>query len=148
MTRAAPLGAVRYALAAVKGVGPQAMQAIVAERTTGGPFKDLADFARRVDPKAVNKRMMEALAKAGAFDELNPNRAQLFAGIELLLRHAGVAGGGAHLAAGQPVRRRRAGAHRTAQRLRLGAGASGCTTSSRRSASTSRRIRSTSMPKC
>jgi DNA polymerase-3 subunit alpha len=87
----APLGAVRYALAAVKGVGPQAMHALIEERARGGRFADLMDFARRVDPKAVNKRMLEALVKAGAFDALNRNRAQSFAAIEMLLRHAGAA---------------------------------------------------------
>jgi DNA polymerase III subunit alpha len=86
----APHGAVRYALAAVKGVGPHAMQAIVAERERAA-FTDLFDFARRVDPKSVNKRMLEALVKAGAFDVLNNNRAQSFAAIETLLRHAGAA---------------------------------------------------------
>src|SRR5262249_46144679 len=87
----APQGAVRYALAAVKGVGPHAMADLVAGRGKDGAFRDLWDFARRVDPKTVNKRMLEALVKAGAFDALNGNRAQSFAAIEMLLRHAGAA---------------------------------------------------------
>ncbi len=66
-----------YALAAVKGVGRQAMDHVVAIRNKGGPFQTLADFARRVDPKLVNKRAFESLARAGAFDALNPNRRQL-----------------------------------------------------------------------
>ena len=81
-------GAVRYALAAVKGVGQAAMEALVAERRANGPFRDLGDFARRLDPKQVNKRLLEQLAKAGALDALEPNRARAFAVIELLLAEA------------------------------------------------------------
>jgi DNA polymerase-3 subunit alpha len=66
-----------YALAAVKGVGRQAMDHVVVIRNADGPFKSIADFARRVDPKLVNKRAFESLARAGAFDALNPNRKQL-----------------------------------------------------------------------
>ena len=83
--------AVRYALAAVKGVGGQAMSDLVAERTAGGRFKDLIDFAHRLDAKSFNRRQFENLAKAGAFDTLNPNRAQTFTAAELLLRHASLA---------------------------------------------------------
>jgi DNA polymerase III subunit alpha len=81
-------GAVRYALAAARGVGIAAMQAVVAERDRSGPFKDLTDFARRMDTKQVNKRQLEALVKAGAFDGLEPNRARAFASIETMLRFA------------------------------------------------------------
>jgi len=80
--------AIRYALAAVKGVGAQAMGDLVAERTANGKFKDLFDFARRLDARSFNKRQFENLAKAGAFECLNPNRAQSFAAAELLLRQA------------------------------------------------------------
>ena len=66
-----------YALAAVKGVGRQAMDHVVEIRTAGGPFKSISDFARRVDPKLVNKRAFENLVRAGAFDGLNKNRRQL-----------------------------------------------------------------------
>jgi DNA polymerase-3 subunit alpha len=66
-----------YALAAVKGVGRQAMDHVVEVRHTGGKFKSLSDFARRVDPRLVNKRAFENLVRAGAFDSLNPNRRQL-----------------------------------------------------------------------
>ena len=83
--------AIRYALAAVKGVGAQAMRAVVAERDANGPFKHLFDFARRLDLKTFNKRQFENLAKAGAFDSLNRNRAQTCAAAELLLRHASAA---------------------------------------------------------
>jgi len=66
-----------YALAAVKGVGKQAMDHVVEARIAGGKFKSLSDFARRVDPRLVNKRAFENLARAGAFDSLNPNRRQV-----------------------------------------------------------------------
>ncbi|MDE1969097.1 MAG: DNA polymerase III subunit alpha, partial [Alphaproteobacteria bacterium] len=84
-------GAIRYALAAVKGVGSAAMRQVVAERAAHGSFKDLFDFAARIDPKHFNKRQFESLVKAGAFDAIAPNRAQAFAAIELLLRHANAA---------------------------------------------------------
>ena len=64
--------AVRYALAAVKGVGAQAMEALVAERQKNGPYRDLFDLAERLDTKQFNKRQFENLAKAGAFDSLMP----------------------------------------------------------------------------
>jgi DNA polymerase-3 subunit alpha len=83
--------AVRYALAAVKNVGDAAMRVLVAERETNGPFRDLFDFAERLDPRQVNKRQLENLTCAGAFDALNANRAQTFTAVELLLRHAGSA---------------------------------------------------------
>jgi DNA polymerase-3 subunit alpha len=83
--------AIRYALAAVKGVGGQAMAELVAERAARGRFKDLIDFTRRLDAKSFNRRQFESLAKAGAFDRLNPNRAQTFAATEQLLRQASLA---------------------------------------------------------
>jgi DNA polymerase-3 subunit alpha len=81
-------GCVRYALAAVRNVGLAAMEAVVAERNANGPFRSLFDFARRVDSKQVNKRQLENLAKAGAFDGLEPNRARVLAAIETILRLA------------------------------------------------------------
>jgi DNA polymerase III subunit alpha len=86
-----PKPAIRYALAAVKGVGAQAMSELVAERARGGRFKDLVDFARRVDARSFNRRQFENLAKAGAFDSLDPNRAQTFTAAEQLLRQASLA---------------------------------------------------------
>jgi DNA polymerase-3 subunit alpha len=83
--------AIRYALAAVKGVGAQAMRQLVEERATRGPFKDLFDLARRLDVRTFNRRQFECLAKAGAFDCLNRNRAQTFVACEMLLRHAAAA---------------------------------------------------------
>src|SRR5258708_33134036 len=73
-----------YALAALKGVGPQAIEMIVEERKKG-LFTSLADFAARVNPRAINKRVIESLAAAGAFDTLEPNRARVFAGAESIL---------------------------------------------------------------
>jgi DNA polymerase-3 subunit alpha len=83
--------AIRYALAAVKGVGAQAMRELVEERKAKGPFKDLFDLAHRLDVKSFNRRQFEALVKAGAIDGLNRNRAQSFAAAEMLLRHAATA---------------------------------------------------------
>jgi DNA polymerase-3 subunit alpha len=99
--------AIRYALAAIKGVGMAAMQGVVAAREgsaalvatfegTGveqsrpaskGPFRDLFDLSERVDARAVNRKQMENLTYAGAFDSLNRNRAQIIASIDTLLKH-------------------------------------------------------------
>ena len=80
--------AIRYALAAIKGVGQQAMAELVRERDKNGRFKDLFDLARRLDAKTFNRAQFESLAKAGALECLNPNRAQTFAAADLLLREA------------------------------------------------------------
>ncbi|MBI1180590.1 MAG: DNA polymerase III subunit alpha [Alphaproteobacteria bacterium] len=82
---------VRYALAAVKNVGAHAMESVVAERRTGGVYRDLGDLARRLDPRQVNKRQLENLVRSGALDGLNANRGQSFEAIETLLRHAAAA---------------------------------------------------------
>jgi DNA polymerase III subunit alpha len=74
-----------YALAALKGVGPQAIELIVEARKKGGPFTSLADFAARVNPRAINKRIIESLAAAGAFDGLDSNRARVFAGADAIV---------------------------------------------------------------
>jgi len=81
-------GAIVYALSAVKNVGEAAMALIAGARDAGGPFKDLMDFAERVDLKAVGKRAIENLAKAGAFDGLCASRAQALAAADLLLRYS------------------------------------------------------------
>ena len=70
-------GAISYALAAVRNVGKQAMHHLEEERKSNGPFKSVADFASRVSPKHVNKRAIENLACAGAFDGVDKNRARL-----------------------------------------------------------------------
>jgi DNA polymerase-3 subunit alpha len=82
---------IRYALAALKNVGGGAMAGVVKERTEGGPFQDIADFVHRLDTHLVNKRQLENLARAGAFDALEPNRRRLFEGVEVLMRHANAA---------------------------------------------------------
>ena len=84
-------GAIRYALAAVKNVGAQAMGLVVEERRQAGPFKSLGDFAQRADPRSLNKRQLENLVASGAFDGLEKNRARLYEGLETLLRHASAA---------------------------------------------------------
>ena len=81
-------GQVRYALGALKGVGEKAMEALVAERRANGPFTSLDDFAERIDPRQLNRRQLESLAAAGAFDSLNPDRAAVFAAVETILAHA------------------------------------------------------------
>jgi DNA polymerase-3 subunit alpha len=81
-------GAVRYALGALKGVGEKAMEALVEERERGGPFASLEDFAARIDPRLLNRRQLESLAAAGAFDSIKPERASVFAGAETILAHA------------------------------------------------------------
>jgi DNA polymerase III subunit alpha len=73
---------IRYGLGAIKGTGQQAIDAIVAARNEGGPFTSLFDFAVRVDRTRINKRTVDALIKAGAFDSLHMNRAALSASID------------------------------------------------------------------
>ena len=72
----------RYGLGAVKGTGQQAIDAIVKAREEGGPFTSLYDFCVRVDRTKLNKRTVEALIKAGAFDTLQLNRASLIASVD------------------------------------------------------------------
>jgi DNA polymerase-3 subunit alpha len=79
---------IRYGLGAVKGTGQQAIEAIVRARDAGGPFSSLFDFVRRVDRTRLNKRTVEALIKAGAFDSLQRNRAALLASVDLAFEFA------------------------------------------------------------
>ena len=81
-------GEVLYALGAVRNVGFEAMMQLVAERERQGPFKDLFDFLERIDPKNINKRALENLAKAGAFDDIHPNRAEIVQNVDLLIAYA------------------------------------------------------------
>jgi len=78
---------IRYALAALKGVGRQAVETIVTARGER-PFADLADFASRINPRAINKRVLESLAAAGAFDDFEPNRARAAAAVDVILASA------------------------------------------------------------
>ena len=93
---------IRYGLGAVKGTGEQAIAAIVAARegrgptAEAGPFTSLFDFARRVERSRLNKRCVEALIKAGAFDTLQSNRASLVASIDLAFDFATAAAANAN----------------------------------------------------
>jgi DNA polymerase-3 subunit alpha len=78
-------GAIVYALAALKNVGAGAVAHLVQKREEGGAFSSLADFARRVEARSLNRRALESLAKSGAFDALNRNRAQVLDSIDMLI---------------------------------------------------------------
>lgn len=80
-------GEVLYALGAIRNVGMQAMEHVVQVRREGGPFTDIFDFVERVDPRQVNKRTFETLARAGAFDAIHENRAQLVEAADHLIAH-------------------------------------------------------------
>jgi DNA polymerase-3 subunit alpha len=77
--------AIRFGLGAVKGLGEKAVESIISARTRIDGFKTLQDFLENIDLSAVNKGAMESLIKAGAFDSLHKNRAQLFLNIEMLI---------------------------------------------------------------
>ncbi|MDR3077603.1 MAG: DNA polymerase III subunit alpha [Planctomycetota bacterium] len=77
---------IRFGMAAVKGVGDQAALAVEEERKRGGPFKDLFDFAGRIDSKTINKGAAEALIKSGAMDCFNCPRSRLVAGLESAMK--------------------------------------------------------------
>ena len=79
---------IRYGLGAIKGSGEAAIGAIVAEREANGPFKGLFDLTRRVDKRYLNRRVLEALVKAGAFDTINDHRASLMASVGAALETA------------------------------------------------------------
>ncbi|KQV57138.1 MULTISPECIES: DNA polymerase III subunit alpha [unclassified Caulobacter] len=81
-------GEVLYALGAIRNVGLEAMKHLVAIREEGGPFRDVFDFVERIDPKQVNKRAIENLARAGAFDQIHKNRAQIVASADVLIAYA------------------------------------------------------------
>ncbi len=99
-----------YALAALKSVGRHAMDHLVAVRGEGGPFKDLSDFAARIDPRVINKRAVEGLAKAGAFDSLGLERSAVYSGADRVVQAAAASQeersqGQANLFAGEPVQK-------------------------------------------
>ncbi|MGZ5024941.1 MAG: DNA polymerase III subunit alpha, partial [Chthoniobacterales bacterium] len=73
---------IRYGLAAIKNVGESAMEAAIRERERGGEFASLEDFCRRLDSRVANRKMLESLVKAGAFDFVGRTRAELFACID------------------------------------------------------------------
>jgi DNA polymerase III subunit alpha len=77
--------AIRYSLAALKNVGRQAVVHLIEERAAHGPFADVSDFARRINPRLINKRALETLAAAGALDELGIDRATAFANVDRIV---------------------------------------------------------------
>ncbi|MBK7900479.1 MAG: DNA polymerase III subunit alpha [Azonexus sp.] len=79
---------IRYGLGAVKGTGQQAVECILSAREKDGPFKDLFDFCKRVDKRLVNRRTIEALIRAGAFDALDDNRHKLMASVGIAMDFA------------------------------------------------------------
>ena len=82
------LGSIRFGLAAVKGVGDVASRLIVAEREENGSFTGFSDFAERVDPKAVNKRVFECLVKSGSFDSTGESRSALLTDLDRIMGEA------------------------------------------------------------
>ncbi len=78
---------IAYGLGAIKGTGEAAIESIVSARSSG-PFKDLFDFCRRVDKRAVNRRTIETLIRAGAFDSISDHRAALMASVDAALASA------------------------------------------------------------
>ena len=79
-----------YALGALKNVGIESMRNIISVRNTGGDFKDIFDFANRVELRKIGKRSLEMLIYAGVFDEISNNRKQLFQSIEILVEYSNV----------------------------------------------------------
>jgi len=86
---------VLYGLGAIKGTGWAAIEVILAAREKGGPFKDMFDFCRRLDLRKVNRRVIESLVRAGAFDLIDPNRAALLAAVGVAMEVAGQGAGSA-----------------------------------------------------
>jgi len=80
-------GMIRFGLAAVKGVGEKAVEQLIASRKKLNRFQSLFHFCENVDLRAVNKQVLESLIKAGAFDRLGGNRAQMMAGLEVAMEH-------------------------------------------------------------
>ena len=80
-------GNIRYALAAIKGVGMANMKVIEEIRKQGGPFKDISDFIHRMPLANSNRRQLENMIKAGAFDCLEKNRGKLFANVDTIMQH-------------------------------------------------------------
>jgi DNA polymerase III subunit alpha len=84
----APPSAIRYGLAAIKNVGEGAMELALRDREANGPFASMEDFATRLDSKSVNKKVLENLVKAGAFDFLGEDRAALFSRVDGVIASA------------------------------------------------------------
>src|SRR5580704_768855 len=86
--KVAGAASIRYGLGAIKGVGQSAVEALIEERKTRGPFSTLPDLCRRVDLQRVNRRVFEALIRSGSLDRIGPNRATLTAELDRAM-HAG-----------------------------------------------------------
>src|SRR5215475_6033755 len=83
-----PVGkAIRFGLAAIKGLGSSAVQMIISAREDGATFLSIYDFAERVDQRAVNKRVLESLIKSGAFDGVSPNRAAMMSVLDRAIEY-------------------------------------------------------------
>ncbi|HCI48382.1 MAG TPA: DNA polymerase III subunit alpha [Holosporales bacterium] len=82
---------IRYALGALKNVGTQAMEVVTEERAKNGLFKNIDDFLSRFNTRVLNKRQLEHLIAAGAFDSLSGNRRALYESVEAMVRHANTA---------------------------------------------------------
>ncbi|MFV9875541.1 MAG: DNA polymerase III subunit alpha [Rickettsiales endosymbiont of Dermacentor nuttalli] len=80
--------AIRYGLGAIKGVGLHAIELVINERKTHGEFKNIFDFATRIDSKSLNKRQLEGLIKSGSLDSINSNRRQLLESLELITKYS------------------------------------------------------------
>ncbi len=80
--------AIRFGLGAIKAVGFGTMEVVASERKENGDFKDVYDFAKRISPRLVNKKSVEALAKAGAFDKVGNNRRQIAESFETLAAYS------------------------------------------------------------
>lgn len=80
-------GRVQFGMSAIKGVGSSVIQHIVEEREENGVFKSIFDFSARIDSRVCNRRTLESLISAGAFDELNDNRAQLLMSVDDILQY-------------------------------------------------------------
>ncbi len=76
--------AIRFGLGAIKAVGFNMIETVILERNKNGKFKDLYDFSKRVDPKMINKKSIEALSKSGSFDNINKNRRQISESFDVL----------------------------------------------------------------
>lgn len=88
----APKGSIRFGLAAIKGIGESSVDQVIAIRQAGGPFTSVEDLARRIPSKLLNKKLLEALIKAGALDSLG-ERGMLLAHYERIIDHSKMAGG-------------------------------------------------------
>ncbi len=75
---------IRFGLGAIKAVGIQMMEDVIIERKNNGNFKDIYDFAKRLDVRYINKKSIEALAKSGSVDSINPNRKQIFESVDII----------------------------------------------------------------